>query len=186
MIKRFLTGVLLVFLFAITVFNCSNAETSSSPYWKKTTINVYIPKNSKALTMQHAFEKWQNMSAGKLKFKFVQKGPADIDVVFSEKVSGSDGQQLGDYKLTVKNGYITKAEIRMATEGKKQVYSDNMVYTIMLHEVGHALGLPDKNRKKNSIMYMPISVSQDINKMDMRELYKLNGWEWLERRSSSN
>ena len=99
--------------------------------------------------MKHAFQKWQNSSYGKLKFNFVQKGPADIDVVFVEKVTGADGP-IGEYKINIKNGFIDKAEIKIATRSKNK-YSNDLIYTTMLHEVGHALGLPDYDRKEQAL-----------------------------------
>ena len=54
----------------------------------------------------------------------------------------------------------------------------------MLHEIGHALGLPDYERKRTSIMHMPINESQDILKLDIMNLYKLNNWTWMDRNLS--
>ena len=180
MIKKILVGLFSVFVFVMTWLNFANAETSTYPHWTKTPITVYIPKDEKAITMRHAFEKWQNLSYGKLKFQFMPKGPADIDVVFTDKVDGSDGP-LGSHKITIKKGAITKAEIKMATKGNKK-YTNNMVYTTMLHEIGHVLGLQESTRKQSSIMNMPVNETQDILKKDIVNLYHVNGWSYMDRR----
>lgn len=183
MMKKILSLLFLIFAFLFN-FSTVQAETFiSGPHWNKSLITVYIPKDARAMSMRRAFEKWQNVTNGSLKFQFVNKGPANIDVVFTEKVDGNDGP-LGSYKLTTKGNYITKAEIKMGTRGNKK-YSNDFIYTTMLHEIGHALGLPDETRKPSSIMQMPVSETQDIIKPDVRNLYKLNGWSYKERRSSN-
>lgn len=182
--KKIIFGILavFVFIFGLCNINKSFAYPVTGPHWNKSPINVYIPNDAKAITMKHAFQKWQNSSYGKLKFNFVQKGPADIDVVFVEKVTGADGP-IGEYKINIKNGFIDKAEIKIATRSKNKD-SNDLIYTTMLHEVGHALGLPDYDRKRTSIMHMPISESQDILKLDIMNLYKLNNWTWMDRNLS--
>ncbi len=180
MMKKILSVLFIIFAFLFS-FSTAQAETFISGYhWNKSAITVYIPKDAKSMSMRRAFEKWQNVTNGSIKFQFVNKGPADIDVVFTEKVDGSDGP-IGSYKRTIKKGYISKAEIKIATRGNKK-YSNNLIYTTMLHEIGHVLGLPDETRKQSSIMYMPISDTQDIIKPDVKNLYKLNGWSYKERR----
>lgn len=49
------------------------------------------------------------------------------------------------------------------------------------HEIGHALGMKDEPRKPTSIMYMPISEKQDIQKFDVKKFYKVNGWSFAQR-----
>lgn len=168
-------------LFVFVCFNTANATTSISPHWKSGTIRVYIPQDTQATMMQHAFERWQDASSGKLSFVFINKGPADIDVIFADSVDGNDGP-IGSYTVTIQNRYITKAEIKIATKKNNiSQYSNDYIFTTMMHEVGHALGLPDTNRKASSIMYMPLSASQDLLKIDMLKLYNLNNWSWMDR-----
>ncbi len=158
------------------------SKISNAPHWGKTSINVYIPKDARSGSVRRAFEYWQSVSSGKIRFNFVSKGPADIDVVFLEKVSGADGP-LGECILQIKENAITKAEVRFATKNSKiNKYSNNYIYTTMVHEVGHALGLKDKQGKPSSIMHVPIDESQDIKKMDIKDLFMLYDWSLLDRR----
>lgn len=183
MIKKLLLGTVILFTFICTFINTATAIIVEAPHWKKSPITVYIPTDdSKATTMRHAFERWQKDSFDKLKFSYVQKGPADINVAFTESVDGSDGP-LGSYSLTIRGNEIQKADIKIATKSPSiKKYSNNYIYTVMLHEVGHALGMEDTNRKPTGIMYMPISEKQDILKVEIRKLYKLNGWSYMDRR----
>lgn len=193
MLKRILLG-LFIALSTVAFFNIpsalsipslqerKDAKISNVPHWKTSTITVYIPKNQRAASMRRAFQQWQAVSAGHLNFKFVQSGPANIDVVFVEKVSGNDGP-LGEYKREIKGGYITKAEIKLATKSPAiKKYSNDYIYTTMLHEVGHALGLPDRADKPTTIMHMPLTSDQDIKKLDIKNLFAVYDWSRMDRR----
>ena len=93
MLKRIILGLFLA-LCTVAFFNIpsalsipslqerKDAKVSNVPHWKTSTITVYIPKNQRAASMRRAFQQWQAVSAGHLNFKFVQSGPANIDVVF--------------------------------------------------------------------------------------------------------
>lgn len=160
----------------------TNRVSNNFPHWGKSSISVYIPKDARSGSVRRAFEYWQSVTYGKLHFNFVNKGPADIDVVFLEKVSGVDGP-LGECVVKLKNNQITKAEIKLATKSSKiNNYSNDYIYTTMVHEVGHALGLKDRPGKPSSIMHTPIDESQDIKKMDIKDLFMLYGWSLLDRR----
>ena len=181
--KKIFSIIFLVVAFILTINPCKAVyDFSEQPHWNKSKISVYIPaKDTKSASMKRAFLAWQNSSYGKLQFSFKDNGPADIDVVFTDKVDGSDGP-LGAYSVTAKNGYITKGEIKIASKKADiKKYSNNMVYTTMLHEIGHVLGLSHNDRKQICIMHSPVLESQNITKIDMAKLYKLNGWSWRDK-----
>ena len=192
MLKKLLLLNLIILSLVLTFANVSQAANikplsqtgvnarSESPHWQKNTITVYIPKDSKAESIKRAFSKWQSELSGRIKFEFVSKGPADIDIVFVESLNGTDGS-FGSSSVSTSGSKITKAEIQFATRGKKQ-FSNNYAYTVMLHEIGHALGLSDSPRKQTSIMYTPITDAQNITSIDLRTLYQIYGWNWSTRR----
>ncbi len=181
MIKKALFGIIAIIItfLGLSAF-ASTTSTATFPHWQKSPINVYIPKDEKADTMRRAFSKWQGESGGNLKFNFVEKGPADIDVVFTEQFSGKNGS-ISSNSVRTSGMKITKAEIKILKGPKVKKYSNNYVYTTMLHEIGHALGMKDEPRKPTSIMYMPISEKQDIQKFDVKKFYKVNGWSFAQR-----
>lgn len=190
MLKRGLFGLSVIFGLSCVFGLSSIASTptatvkTSSPHWQKNPIRVYIPKNDPyAMTVRNAFMRWQNASSNKINFSFVDKGPADIDIVFNENASGDT--PISTYSTTSSENKITKAEIHVATKGKTiKKYSRNYVYIAMLHEVGHVLGLSHSDRKQTSIMYPTIHESQQIMKLDVMKLYYANDWSWMDRRIS--
>lgn len=176
MLKKFLSAIFLIFGFAIACFGQINKITENFPHWQNPSkLTVFIQQDTNSAMMKRAFLKWQNESYGKVKFVFTEKTPANINVTFTDKVDKTDAP-LGSYSNTIKNGYITKSDIKIASINSKA--SKNMIYTTMLHEIGHSLGLPDTSRSVG-IMNMPISESQDIYKRDVRQLYRIYDWNWV-------
>ncbi len=183
MLKKFISIFVIAFAFICTFVQNSQAYTeSTAPHWKKSPIKVYIPKDDLQTTMQHAFSRWQSQFYGNLEFTFVEKGPADIDVVFAENAKSSSSP-ISSYKISTKGDEITKAEISFTKKGKNlEKYSNDYIFTMMLQEVGHSLGLQNNTRKQICIMYVPLSENQDITRIDMMNLFKLYGWDWAKRR----
>ena len=153
--------------------------------WANKNLTVFIPQGSDSSgMMQRAFKKWQDKSFGQLTFTFVdKKDTANIIVIFSDKTDGTDNNDIGSYALTIKGGNITNAEITIVPDYKK--YSKDLVYTIMLHEVGHSLGLIDSKRNLG-IMHTPVTEQQDIISNDMIKLFRLNGWSYMNKGTFSN
>ncbi len=184
MLKKILSIFLIILGIAVIFSGSAKAATIDAPHWQKSPIDVYIPEDTRQGAMRRAFERWQNNSFGKLKFNFVEHGPADIDVVFTDKVDGSDSP-IASYNVTIQGMKIVKAEIQIATQGSEiKKYSKNYIFTTMLHEVGHALGMQHNARKKSSIMYTPVNETQELMQIDIRALYYLNGWSYMDRRIS--
>lgn len=183
MIKRIFTFFILIAgLFLLSLPSFAVGDNGYS--WAKNTLTVYIPAdNDYSGMMQRAFQKWQDKSYGQLKFSFITKTPADIEVDFPEKTNGTDVGDLGEYAVTIKGGSISKAEIFIVPNPKK--YSQDMIYTVMLHEIGHALGLPDSNRNLG-IMHSPVDEKQDITSNDIIKLFRLNGWSYMNKGTYSN
>ena len=178
--KIFTLFIIFVSFMLASDVNAAQTTVSTSPHWESSNITVYIPpQQPKTNTMKHAFQRWERMSYGRLSFNFVEKEPAQITVEFTDKVSGTDGP-IGICSLSTEGIYIKKANISIVTKGQNQ-YSDDMVFTTMLHEIGHALGLNDSTRKYRSIMHFPVTEDQDILSIDMERLYKVNNWSWSQR-----
>lgn len=183
MLKRIFAFFIIIFgIFLLSSPSFAVGDNGFS--WAKNNLSVYIPKdNSYSGMMQRAFQKWQDSSYKQLSFSFVEKTPADIEVKFLDKLEGTDANDIGEYAITIKGGNIVKAEITIVPDGKK--YSNNMIYTIMLHEIGHALGLSDSTRSLG-IMHSPVKETQDIISNDIIRLFRLNGWSYMNKGTYSN
>ena len=180
--KLFLLVILFFGIFLMPV--ASFAADDEGFNWAKGNLSVYIPKdNSYSGMMTRAFKKWQDNSYGHLTFTFIDKTPADIEVNFPKKTDGSDVGDLGSYSLLIKGGHIVKATIDMVPDSNK--YSKDMIYTVMLHEVGHALGLIDTKRNLG-IMHTPVNEKQDIIQYDIFKLFRLNDWSFIGKGNQSD
>lgn len=173
--KKIFISLLIIFIGIFFFSPKSFAIGNYGPNWIKPIIKVYIPENDYAPMMKRAFQKWVEKCNGRLNFEYVSEQPADIEVEFADKTDGTDGD-IGSYSLTIKGGAITNATIIIAP--KPEENSNNLIYTVMLHEVGHALGLKDSYRKLG-IMSTPVNETQDIINTDILRLFHLNGWTYI-------
>ena len=177
MAKKILVSLLIIFTGIFFFGLKSSAIGNYGPNWKKQIIKVYIQQDSYSDMMKRAFQKWVEKCNGRLKFDYVTNPPADIEVNFGDETDGTDGE-IGSYALTIKGGNITKAQITIAPNPEKN--SNNLIYTVMLHEIGHALGLHDSSRKLG-IMSTPVTENQDIINTDLLRLFHLNGWTYIDK-----
>ncbi len=183
MFKKIFNIFIIVLAVFFTFTNKAHAVADYGPNWVKPVISVYIPQGHAYSEMfLHAFQKWENSSFGQLKFQYVTKLPADIETVFVSKADGTD-EGAGSYTIIVQGGKIIKAQIAIAAVPTE--FSNQMIFTTMLHEIGHALGLADSNRKLG-IMHSPVLETQDLITNDIVKLYRLNGWSFMNKGTESS
>lgn len=174
--KKIFNIFVLVLAILFVFNNSAKAVSDYGPCWNKPVISVYIPQGHAYSEMfLHAFQKWENSSYGKVKFQYVTKQPADIETFFVQKTDGTD-EAAGSYTLIVQGGKIVKADIAIVAVPAQ--FSNQMIYTTMLHEIGHALGLQNSSRKLG-IMRSPVVDTQDLITNDIIKLYRLNGWSYM-------
>lgn len=179
--KKILCFILLFFLLSTAV--CSAQVTNV--WFKIQGLKVYIPqKDMLTSPMTHAFQEWQKKSNNKISFIFVNtKSTADIEVIFLNSgvadICGPNalGCTANMYKTTHLGTRIISGKIYISRKSfKNRVMSNTEVYTIMLHEIGHSLGLGHSNNIK-SLMYpstnQSMAVKQEILDEDIQNLYKI-------------
>ena len=190
--KKFLLGIVAIFLCVFALVNISYAASTNTskksdmPHWQKKPIQVFIPSDTNATQMRNAFAKWQAASGNRIVFQYTTtKEKADVVVNFIDKTDGLESD-LGGYSTTIEGNKITKAQINIATKSKlAKKKSPNYIYKTMVHQVGHILGMSDNKTTPSSIMYMPISEKQDIMKLDIRRLYGICGLSYADRNMPS-
>lgn len=153
---------------------------------KRKGLKVYIPpKNKLTQTMKYAFMDWQKHSGDEFTFEFVgTKSTANIEVIFMESGIGNICKGIDALGCTTYNTKTLYGNMRIygvkvyisAKDNKGQPMTENEVYTIMLHEIGHALGLKHSN-DIHSLMYAGTNANmaelQEIQPEDVENLFKL-------------
>ena len=193
--KKIIIVIFGIFIFLMMNPLCAKAilpppppNANAKPVLIKTKgLKVYIPpKDTLTETMKHAFLDWQKHTDGNFTFDFVgTKSTANITVIFVESDINTicqNGDALGCTSFVAANTVhgnkrILGAKIYISIyDNEGQPMTKNQVYTIMLHEIGHALGLQHSENEK-SLMYegtnSQMAEIQEIQPEDVKALYEL-------------
>ena len=169
-------------LILLNIFFCSSSALAAQKHWRNPAhLDTYIqPGYGRSDLMKKAFAEWSRLTKNKVVFYYVDSPKkAQIEVQFGEKIlrtqnKGTAGltktKMLGDemYHATILIPLQTSAGIEMSKE---------MVYVVMLHEIGHALGILKHSTNPQNIMYPAASSdNKKITKYDLAELYRIYGW----------
>lgn len=128
-------------------------------HWTKKVIAVWVENSSYQTTIYQAFAKYNRTFPELFKFMITQdKKRADITVSMVGRLerSNSDGYyKQGSTDLNYnQKGEINTAHISLLPIDNNGNYiSKSQLYTVVLHEIGHAIGITGHSQDRHDVMY---------------------------------
>lgn len=121
--------------------------------------------------LKEAFALWEKKS-GLVSFRFTEEAEADITCLWVEEGKRGPSIEVGHAIQKVSGDEIVHATVELETkdgEHNKEVEPKN----VMLHEIGHAIGIRNHSPNFKDIMYFQDSSARELSEADIATLKAL-------------
>ena len=169
--------IFLLLLFAVLLASAWCSESSGDDYFSRITIvsdgritrfskmpiSVYIAeppaperlKHTYIGDVEYALEQWAGCSEGQLEFEQVDSEDADIRIYWTDNPMIGEIEPLGEASLVrFDSGKLyVRMTIMLQERPSLKDSTHKELRTVILHEMGHAIGLWGHSRDRNDIMY---------------------------------
>ena len=179
-----------VFVVIFSLPNSAFAETR----WRKNMLLIYVPQHEYEAKMNSAFKDWESRLRQKIQFYNTRLSKTaaqkenlnlvDIEVAFQTS-SGEYAENAGMVNCNLAGSgafryaqiVIVLKELDDATKADPVAMKKNEeeIYTIMLRQVGKALGLAD-SPDPNSVMHEIVGENQTITQQNIDDMFTLYRW----------
>ncbi len=133
--------------------------------WYKMPVKVWIQPSAYRNYSINAFYEWQRKTQNTVSFQFVtNEKQGQIKVYFVDTVNGAVSEDnIGLTNLKYIGDMNTQATIQILqrTDSNK-MRSYAQIYPVVLHEIGHALGMHGHSTSNNDILY-PNNYTNDVH-----------------------
>jgi tetratricopeptide (TPR) repeat protein len=130
---------------------------------------VFLP------VIHSAFDKWTQVSKGKIKFTFVTSpDTSDIECFLTGKSKNLHRTfAAGETRWQLTDGGSLRASVFLLTEINDEPATPSRLYWLTMHEVGHALGLQHSQDPKD-IMFISMPIKDEWRSPSVRDQLSLN------------
>ena len=187
---------ILVYLFSMLLFPVWCSASVGDDYFSRITmvsdgriirfphtpISVYIEMPPVPEELQHvyignveyALDQWAGCSEGQLQFEQVDSEDADIRIYWTDEPLSGEADPLGEASLVRFDSgeFYVRISILLQERPSVRILMHKEMRAVLLHELGHAIGLWGHSRERSDIMYRKSSALNPTRR-DKNTLLKL-------------